>query len=189
MSLNRIIRLYDLTISLFLVFAFSPILLIIYFICFLESGKPLFVQKRVGKNKKIFNLIKFRSMHFKTPSLASHLVDKKLITRFGRIIRWLKLDELPQLFNVIKGEMSLVGPRPCLPNQTELIKQRQIYDIFSVKPGITGLAQVKGIDMADPKKLVEIEHQMISDFHQINYFKYLFLTFFGKGFGDKINIR
>tara|TARA_B100000161_G_scaffold146432_1_gene104172 strand:- start:139 stop:705 length:567 start_codon:yes stop_codon:yes gene_type:complete len=187
LSLNRIIRLYDLTISLFLVFAFSPILLIIYFICFLESGKPLFVQKRVGKNKKIFNLIKFRSMHFKTPSLASHLVDKKLITRFGRIIRWLKLDELPQLFNVIKGEMSLVGPRPCLPNQTELIKERQIHGIFSVKPGITGLAQVKGIDMADPKKLVEVENYMISNFRQIYYFKYLCLTFYGEGIGESIN--
>ena len=187
MSLNRIIRIYDLTISLFLVFAFSPILLIIYFICFLESGKPLFVQKRVGKNKQIFNLVKFRSMHFKTPSLASHLVEKKLITRFGRIIRLLKLDELPQLFNVIKGEMSLVGPRPCLPNQTELIKERQIYNIFSVKPGITGLAQVKGIDMADPKKLVEVENYMISNFRQIYYFKYLCLTFYGEGIGESIN--
>ena len=189
MRINNIIRFYDLIISLFLVFTFSPILLVIFFICFLESGKPLFVQKRLGKNKKLFNLVKFRSMHFKTPSLASHLVDKELITRFGRVIRFLKLDELPQLFNVIKGEMSLVGPRPCLPNQTDLIKERQTYSIFSVKPGITGLAQVKGIDMADPQKLVEVENHMISNFSQFNYFKYLFLTFYGKGIGESINNR
>ncbi len=189
MRFNRIIRLYDLVISLFITIIFSPILLLLYIICFLESGKPFFIQKRLGKNKKLFNLFKFRTMHVDTPSVASHLVDKKLITRFGRVIRYLKLDELPQPLNVFRGEMSLVGPRPCLPEQTELIKQRQIYNIFSVNPGVTGLAQIKGVDMADPKKLAEIEYQMISDFHQINYFKYLFLTFFGKGFGDRINIR
>ena len=186
LSLNRLIRLYDLTISLFLVFIFSPILLIIYFICFLESGKPLFVQKRLGKDKKIFNLFKFRSMHFKAPSIASHLVDKKLITRFGRIIRWLKLDELPQLFNVIKGEMSLVGPRPCLTNQEELIFYRNKYNIFDVRPGITGLAQIKGIDMSEPEKLTQVDSYMINNLNSINYFKYLILTLFGKGRGDKI---
>ncbi|MBO8217651.1 sugar transferase [Prochlorococcus marinus] len=184
---NNIIRFYDLTISLLLTFTFSPLFLILYFICFFDSGKPLFVQKRLGKNKKLFNLIKFRTMHFRTPSVASHLVDKKLVTKCGRIIRLLKLDELPQLFNVIRGEMSLVGPRPCLPNQTQLIKERQIYSIFSVKPGVTGLAQIKGIDMSNPKKLAKIENHMISNFHQINYFKYLFLTLYGKGIGDGID--
>ena len=166
----------------------SPVLLIIFIICFFESGNPLFIQERVGKNKKLFYLFKFRTMHINTPSIASHLVDKKFTTRFGREIRFLKLDELPQLFNVIKGEMSLVGPRPCLSNQTELITKRELSNIFSVKPGITGLAQIKGIDMSDPEKLVEIEKFMITNFHYRNYFKYLFLTFYGKGFGDRINI-
>tara|TARA_B100000161_G_C33539081_1_gene409777 strand:+ start:767 stop:1282 length:516 start_codon:yes stop_codon:yes gene_type:complete len=165
----------------------SPVLIIIFIICFFESGNPLFIQERVGKNKKLFYLFKFRTMHINTPSVASHLVDKKCTTRFGRKIRFLKLDELPQLFNVIKGEMSLVGPRPCLSNQIELIKKRELSYIFSVKPGITGLAQIKGIDMSDPEKLVEIEKLMISNFHHRNYFKYLFLTFYGKGFGDRIS--
>ena len=165
----------------------SPVLLIIFIICFFESGKPLFIQERVGKNKKLFYLIKFRTMHINTPSVASHLVNRKFTTRFGRILRFLKLDELPQFINVIKGEMSLVGPRPCLSNQTELIVKRHFYNIFSVKPGVTGLAQIKRIDMSDPEKLVQIEKYMISNFNQLNYFKYLFFTFYGKGFGDRIS--
>ena len=168
---------------------FSPVLLIIYIICFLESGKPIFIQERVGKDKKTFNLIKFRTMNVNTPSLASHLVNMKLVTRFGKLIRSLKFDELPQLINVIKGEMSLVGPRPCLPNQSELIKFRQCHNVFSVKPGVTGLAQIKGIDMSKPEKLAKIDRYMISSFSQINYFKYLFLTFYGKGIGDRLKIQ
>ena len=183
----KLIRVYDILISVLMISVLSPVLIIIFIICFFESGNPLFIQERVGKNKKLFYLFKFRTMHINTPSVASHLVDKKCTTRFGRKIRFLKLDELPQLFNVIKGEMSLVGPRPCLSNQIELIKKRELSYIFSVKPGITGLAQIKGIDMSDPEKLVEIEKLMISNFHHRNYFKYLFLTFYGKGFGDRIS--
>ena len=183
----KLIRIYDLLISILMIGILSPILLIIFIICFFESGKPLFIQERVGKNKKRFYLIKFRTMNINAPSVASHLVNRKFTTRFGRIIRFLKLDELPQLINVIKGEMSLVGPRPCLFNQTELIKERQYYNIFSVKPGVTGLAQIKGIDMSDPEKLVKVENFMISNFNQLNYFKYLFFTFYGKGFGDRIS--
>ena len=84
--------------------------------------------------------------------------------------------------------MSLVGPRPCLSNQLELIKERNL-NIFSVKPGITGLAQIKGIDMSAPKKLAKFDREMITSFNQINYFKYLFLTFFGKGIGDNLKIN
>ena len=169
-----------------MIFFFSPIFVIVYLICFFESGKPLFIQKRLGKNKKPFYLIKFRTMLVNTPSLASHLVNIKSVTKFGKIIRLLKFDELPQIINVIKGEMSLVGPRPCLPCQSELIQYRQDYDIFSVKPGVTGLAQIKGIDMSKPAILARMESKMICKYNQLHYFKYLFLTFFGKGFGDKI---
>ena len=140
-----------------MIFFFSPIFVIVYIICFFESGKPLFIQKRLGKNKKPFYLIKFRTMLVNTPSVASHLVNIKSVTKFGKIIRLLKFDELPQIINVIKGEMSLVGPRPCLPCQTELIQYRQDYDIFSVKPGVTGLAQIKGIDMSKPVILAKME--------------------------------
>ena len=170
-----------------MMFFFSPIFFLVYFICFLESGKPLFIQKRLGKNKKPFYLIKFRTMLVNTPSVASHLVNIDSVTRFGKIIRSLKFDELPQIINVIKGEMSLVGPRPCLPSQTELIEYRQTYDIFSVKPGVTGLAQIKGIDMSKPEKLVRLESSMICSFNQLKYFRYLFLTFYGKGIGDRLN--
>ena len=183
---NKLIRFYDCIISLFMMFFFSPIFFLVYLICFFESGNPLFIQKRLGKNKKPFNLIKFRTMFVDTPSVASHLVNIKSVTRFGKIIRSLKFDELPQIINVIKGEMSLVGPRPCLPSQTELIKYRQGYDIFSVKPGVTGLAQIKGIDMSKPEKLAKIESKMICSYSQLNYFKYLFLTFYGKGIGDRL---
>tara|TARA_Y100001978_G_C23673207_1_gene424962 strand:+ start:1016 stop:1483 length:468 start_codon:yes stop_codon:yes gene_type:complete len=152
----------------------------------LETRKPIFIQKRVGKYKKSFNLFKFRTMYLDTPSLASHLVNKKSVTKFGRILRLVKIDELPQLFNVIKGEMSLVGPRPCLTNQEELIFYRNKYNIFDVNPGITGLAQIKGIDMSEPEKLTQVDSYMINNLNSINYFKYLILTLFGKGRGDKI---
>ena len=169
-----------------MIFFFSPIFVIVYIICFFESGKPLFIQKRLGKNKKPFYLIKFRTMLVNTPSVASHLVNIKSVTKFGKIIRLLKFDELPQIINVIRGEMSLVGPRPCLPCQTELIQYRQDYDIFSVKPGVTGLAQIKGIDMSKPVILARMESKMICTYNQLNYFKYLFLTFYGKGIGDRL---
>ena len=186
---KKYVRIYDFIISLTLLIILFPLLSIIFFICFLESGKPIFTQIRVGKNQKIFKMIKFRTMVLNTPSLSTHLINQKAVTNFGKFIRKLKLDELPQLINVINGEMSLVGPRPCLTNQKELIIEREKYNLFSVKPGITGLSQINGIDMSNPKKLSEIDHHMVSNFSQINYFKYLFLTFFGKGFGDKVTFK
>ncbi len=186
---TKFVRIYDFIISLTLLIVLFPLLTLIFLICFLESGKPIFTQIRVGKNQKIFKLIKFRTMVLNTPSLSTHLINQKAVTNFGKFIRKLKLDELPQLINVINGEMSLVGPRPCLTNQKELIIERERYNLFSVKPGITGLSQINGIDMSNPKRLSEIDHLMVSNFNQINYFKYLFLTLFGKGFGDKVTFK
>ena len=125
-------------------------------------------------------------MKIGTPSIASHLVNKSSTTKFGLFIRLLKFDELPQLINVIKGEMSLVGPRPCLLNQMDLIREREKNKIFIVKPGITGLAQINSIDMSNPEKLTIYDKKMIQTLNIKNYFKYLILTFFGKGRGDKI---
>ena len=183
---NNLQRIYDFIISFSLFIILFPLFSLIFFICFLESGKPIFTQIRVGKNQKTFKMLKFRTMVLNTPSLSTHLIKKEAVTKFGKFIRKLKLDELPQLINVINGEMSLVGPRPCLTNQKELIEERKKYNLFSVKPGITGLSQINGIDLSNPKKLSETDFLMISNFNQVNYFKYLFLTFFGKGFGDKI---
>tara|TARA_Y100001968_G_C18952402_1_gene523817 strand:+ start:161 stop:541 length:381 start_codon:yes stop_codon:yes gene_type:complete len=126
-------------------------------------------------------------MKVDTPSVASHLINQNSVTKFGKIIRSLKLDELPQIYNVLNGEMSLVGPRPCLFNQRELIKLREKYKLFEVKPGITGLSQLNGIDMSDPEILSRTDSIMISTMSALNYFKYLFLTLFGKGMGDKVN--
>ncbi len=189
MDSYKFIRIYDLIISIIAIIIFIPFFILIYLVCFLDSGKPIYVQKRVGKNKKTFNLLKFRTMKVSTPSIASHMINKRSVTRCGRILRFLKLDELPQLINVLRGEMSLIGPRPCLLNQHELIKEREKYKIFLVKPGITGLAQIEGIDMSNPKKLALTEKKMLLRYTQINYFKFLFLTFFGKGIGDKINFQ
>ena len=183
---TKVIKFYDIFFSSIVLFFLSPLLFLILIICFFESGNPIFVQTRVGKNQKPFNLIKFRTMKVNTPSIASHLINKRSITRFGRVIRLLKFDELPQLINVIKGDMSLVGPRPCLVNQIELIELREKYEIFQVKPGITGLSQINGIDMSNPKKLAQTDFLMISKINQKNYFRYLLLTFFGKGLGDKV---
>ena len=166
--------------------ALSPLLFFVFIICFFESREPIFIQRRVGIHLKPFKLFKFRTMKKNTPSKASHLIGENSVTRFGKIIRLLKLDELPQLINVLNGDMSLVGPRPCLPTQSELIKCREKYNLYNVKPGITGLSQIKGIDMSDPEKLAKSDFLMISSINQIYYFKYLLLTFFGKGRGDKV---
>ena len=180
------IRFYDVFFSSLFLIISSPLITLIFIICLIESGNPIFIQIRVGQNQKPFKLLKFRTMKNNTPSIASHLINQKSVTRFGKIIRLLKLDELPQLINVIIGDMSLVGPRPCLFNQLELIELREKYKIFECKPGITGLAQIKGIDMSNPKKLCKIDYEMSSKINQKNYFKYLFLTLFGRGIGDKV---
>ena len=180
------IRTFDILLATLALFIFSPLIIFIYFLIYLENKSPIFKQVRVGKNMTKFTLLKFRTMKIGTESRATHLTDNTKITKIGALLRNTKLDELPQLFNVLKGDMSLVGPRPCLLNQFELISLREESKVFLVKPGITGLAQIKGIDMSNPKKLALTDSYMISKYNQINYFKYLFLTLFGRGMGDKI---
>lgn len=121
-----------------------------------------------------------------TASVATHLVGKSSVTRLGAFLRKTKLDELPQLLNVLKGEMSLVGPRPCLFNQHELITERQLRNVFDVRPGITGLAQVNEIDMSTPKTLAEWDEKMLSSLSLKSYFTYIFQTVLGKGSGDRV---
>ena len=129
--------------------------------------------------------MKFRTMKPGTASVASHLVNAAAITRWGRFLRRTKLDELPQLWNVLKGEMSMVGPRPCLFNQEELIRERAQRCVFKARPGITGLAQTKGIDMSTPVLLAETDAAMLSDLRTSEYFRYIFLTIVGRGRGDR----
>lgn len=125
-------------------------------------------------------------MMINTKDVATHLASKSSITPFGNFLRKTKLDELPQLWNVIKGEMSLVGPRPCLFNQEELISARELLGVYNVRPGITGLAQINGIDMSTPKLLAETDKKMINELDIIKYFYYIFATVLGKGSGDRV---
>ncbi len=110
------------------------------------------------------------------------------ITPFGSFLRKSKLDELPQLWNVFVGDMSLVGPRPNLYNQDDLIKERNSRGVYSVRPGITGLAQINKIDMSTPQLLAETDAMMIQELNAIVYFKYILLTVFGKRFGDRVKV-
>lgn len=179
-------RVFDIIFSLLGLFFLSPILLIVIFIAYFETRSPIFVQHRVGKNMKPFRLLKFRSMHLNVPDVATHFVNFSDVTPFGRFLRKSKLDELPQLWNVFLGDMSLVGPRPNLFNQKELIEERDSRAVYSVRPGITGLAQINKIDMSTPQLLAETDAKMIQELNVLNYLKFIFLTIFGKGFGDRI---
>ncbi len=181
-----LIRLFDFSFSLFgLLFGF-PVLLVLVVIGFFDTGSPVFRQQRVGRNKKPFTLVKFRTMKKDTASVASHLASASAITPFGQFLRRTKLDELPQLWNVLKGEMSLVGPRPCLFNQEELIAEREQRGVLAARPGITGLAQVNVIDMSTPVLLAETDQKMLESLTVGAYFKYIFMTVVGKGAGDRV---
>jgi O-antigen biosynthesis protein WbqP len=180
------IRILDVLAAFFGLLLLWPILLIVTVIGMFDTGSPIFIQTRVGKHKKAFKLIKFRTMSVDTQSVASHLASNAAITRFGSFLRKSKIDELPQLINVLKGEMSLVGPRPNLFNQEELIAERGALGIYDVLPGVTGLAQVNNIDMSTPKLLAETDKRMIETLTVKNYFKYIIMTATGSGSGDAV---
>ncbi len=179
-------RIFDILFSFLGLVLLSPILIVLIIIGYFDTGSPIFQQERVGKGLKPFRLVKFRSMHVNAPSVATHLANASSITPFGSFLRKSKLDELPQLWNVFVGDMSLVGPRPNLFNQVELIQERDSRGVYSVRPGITGLAQINKIDMSTPELLAETDAKMVQELNTLGYFKYIFLTVFGKGFGDRI---
>ena len=181
------IRCFDLIFSVIGLLATSPLMLLIFIMVRLETHSPIFVQLRVGQNMKQFKLYKFRTMHIDTASLPSHKINQTAVTRIGGFLRKNKLDELPQLWNVCKGDMSLVGPRPNLLSQVELIKKRKSAGIYNVRPGITGLAQIKNVDMSQPSLLVQLDLQMLQNLTLTNYFRYIMLTSLGAGSGDGIS--
>ncbi|MZI95811.1 sugar transferase [Vibrio sp. CAIM 722] len=180
------LRFLDIVLSLLGLIVLSPVFLIVYIVGHFDTGAPLFFQERVGKNQKPFILIKFRTMPLHTKSVATHLVGSGSVTKIGHILRRTKLDELPQLINVIKGEMSLVGPRPCLFNQENVIYERAQRGAFDVRPGITGLAQIREVDMSTPVKLAELDREMIRTMSVTNYFLYIIRTVLGEGAGDRV---
>ncbi|MGR5431112.1 sugar transferase [Vibrio astriarenae] len=180
------IRVLDFLAAFFGLLLLWPIMFIVTIIGLFDTGSPIFVQERVGRNKKPFNLIKFRTMSVETKSVASHLANNASITKLGSFLRKTKIDELPQLVNVLKGEMSLVGPRPNLFNQEELIRERDAQGVYDVLPGITGLAQVQNIDMSTPELLARTDKQMIDTLTIKDYFKYILMTATGSGSGDAV---
>lgn len=185
-SAKALIRLLDIIFSsVGLVFGL-PLFVLLLILGWLDTRSPLFRQQRVGRHQQPFTLVKFRTMRPDTASVATHLADASSVTAFGHFLRRTKLDELPQLWNVLKGDMSLVGPRPCLFNQEELVTERARLGVFDSRPGITGLAQVQGIDMSTPKLLAETDAQMLRSLTVIDYFKYIILTVTGKGSGDRV---
>ncbi|ABE49545.1 sugar transferase [Methylobacillus flagellatus] len=180
------IRFFDIIFSVIGLVLGFPLLLSIYTLGLFDTGAPLFRQVRVGRYRQPFTLVKFRTMKVDTASVASHLASTNSITRLGRFLRRTKLDELPQLWNVLKGEMSLVGPRPNLFNQEELMAERELRGVYHARPGITGLAQVNDIDMSTPRLLAETDARMLREMNVRLYFKLLIQTVLGRGQGDRV---
>jgi O-antigen biosynthesis protein WbqP len=180
------IRLFDIVFSLIGLFFLSPLIFFLLIIGFLDTGSPIFRQERVGISMKPFTLFKFRSMHVNTQDVATHFIHVSSLTKWGAFLRRSKLDELPQLLNVLIGDMSFVGPRPNLFNQFELIDERSKRGIYTIRPGITGLAQINKIDMSTPRQLAETDAKMISHLNVGFYFKCILLTVYGKGYGDRV---
>lgn len=180
------IRFFDFFFSFLGILVLWPIGLILLVIGYFDTGSPLFRQTRVGRFKKPFTLFKFRTMDVNTESVATHLANKSSVTRYGAFLRKSKLDELPQLVNVLKGDMSFVGPRPGLFNQTELLEERDKRGVYDALPGITGLAQINEIDMSTPALLAETDAKMLRHLTIADYFKYIIATATGKGHGDRV---
>lgn len=151
-----------------------------------SEGPALFRQQRVGRNCRIFTCFKLRTMAQGTQSVGTHEASADSITGLGRWLRRLKLDELPQLWNVARGEMSLVGPRPCLPSQLELIEARLERGVYEVRPGITGPGQVAGLDMSTPIELADADSVWAHSPKLSSYAMLIFATVMGKGRGDAI---
>lgn len=156
-------RVFDFIISLFALIILSPLFLLISLTILIGDGKPvLFRQKRVGKNNELFTIYKFRTMKRGTENVASGKLENAnaKITKFGRILRATSIDELPQLFNILNGTMSLVGPRPLIPEETEIRELREKYNVYTIRPGITGWAQVNGRDniSLEQKALLDKEY-------------------------------
>lgn len=174
-------RIFDLFLALFLCIMFMPLLLIISLMIKLTSQGPvLYWSKRVGVNNKIFLMPKFRTMRVNTPQVATHLLNdpKSFLTPIGEFLRKSSLDEFPQLFSIIIGEMSFVGPRPALFNQEDLIELRTSKGIDQIKPGLTGWAQINGRDeLPIPVKVnFDLEYKLKQNF----FFdlKIIFMTVF-----------
>lgn len=179
-------HLCDVSFVVLVIFLFWLLVLIWLTIRLTSPGPGLFWQARVGRGGRVFRCVKFRTMANGTESLGTHLVSHAVVTRVGRILRATKLDELPQAWNILRGEMTLVGPRPCLPNQAELIAARHAVSVLDFTPGITGWAQVHGVDMSDPDRLAKWDRAYIDNVSIGQELRIMLMTAKGGGMGDKV---
>lgn len=179
-------KLIDLAFAFAVILLLGWLLLIVALLIRLESKGPvLFIQDRVGRHGATFKCLKFRSMKVGTVQAGTHEVGQDRLTGMGKFIRETKLDEFPQVWNILRGEMSLVGPRPCLPVQEELIAERKKRGVLDVLPGITGYAQVRQIDMSTPELLARTDAEYIALRTLPLDLKIIYQTFLGRGGGDK----
>lgn len=172
-------RITNLFLALVLTILLLPIIILVAIgIKLTSKGPAIHWSKRIGKNNEIFLMPKFRTMHINTPQLATHLLNNSgnFLTPIGGFLRKSSLDELPQLFSVIKGDMNFVGPRPALFNQDDLISMRTAKGVHSLKPGITGWAQINGRDEISLEAKVELDHQYLTKRSLFFDLKILFLT-------------
>ena len=172
-------RIFDFTVSLLLIIALIPVFLIIALVVLIDSGYPvIFKQYRVGKDNKLFYIYKFRTMKVNTRNTATEDLKEadSVITKSGRILRKTSLDELPQLFNVLAGKMSFVGPRPLIPEEKEIRQIRKELGVYAVRPGITGLAQVNGRDMLSAKEKALFDKEYVEKQSLLFDIKIMFKT-------------
>jgi len=150
-----------------------------------SEGPGIFAQERIGKGGAVFTCYKFRTMGKDTRQAGTHEISESAVTPIGAFLRKTKIDELPQVWNILKGELSLIGPRPCLPVQVELVAERRKRGVLGVLPGITGLAQIQGIDMSHPVRLARKDAEYIARCGLLLDLKIILATFTGKGQGDR----
>jgi lipopolysaccharide/colanic/teichoic acid biosynthesis glycosyltransferase len=178
-------RFVDLAFATSVTFVLWPVLLSAWIAVKISSrGPAIFKQTRVGLHGSQFNCYKFRTMLVGTKQAASHEVGQAAITAVGKVLRRTKIDELPQIINIFRNEMSVVGPRPCLPTQTDLITARKNLGVYFAKPGITGLAQIKGIDMSTPNRLAVVDAEYIAKRTLMLDAWLICSTLLGRGQGD-----
>jgi O-antigen biosynthesis protein WbqP len=178
------IRMLDILLAAIgLVLAAPVILVCVILIRATSPGPGLFRQVRVGQGRRPFVCLKLRTMRDDAPSAASHEVARSAITPLGRWLRHSKIDELPQLWNVLVGEMSLVGPRPCLPVQADLVEARDRLGVYRLRPGVTGPAQIAGVDMSEPLRLAAIDAEWLTARSVGRYARLILLTALGRGLG------
>lgn len=174
-------RMVDFFLSLLAIIVFSvPMLIVAIWIKLDSKGPILFKQQRVGLNGQLFEIYKFRSMYTETPNVSTEaLGDPSVyITKVGKFIRKTSLDELPQLFNILKGDMAVVGPRPALYNQYELIAMRDKVQVNAVRPGLTGYAQIMGRDLISDEEKVHYDRHYVENSNLIFDLKIIWMTFF-----------